>query len=81
MQTLLLPKPAFCGCKEAGVPALSTQDGKNNPEPEAMMGHHPALYAAVLLLIPVLSELPRTCSKISVGASGPLSWMFNMYHG
>lgn len=71
MRTLLLPKPAFCGCKEAGVPGLSTQDGKNHPEPEAMMGHHPVLYVAVPLLIPVLSGLPRTCSKISVGAPVP----------
>lgn len=45
------------------------------------MGHHPVLYAAVPLPIPVLSGLPRTCSKISVGAPAPRSWTFNMYHG
>lgn len=81
MQILLLPNPAFCGWKEAGVPALSTQDGKNHPEPEAMMGHHPVLYAAVPVLIPALNGLPKTCYKISMDAPAPQSLMFNMYHG
>lgn len=35
------------------------------------MGHHPVLYAAVPVLIPVLSGLPRTCYKISMDAPVP----------
>lgn len=45
------------------------------------MGHHPVLYAAVPVLIPVLNGLPRTCYKISMMLLPPPSWMFNMYHG